>query len=338
MSGVRGAAVLAVLWAMPALAQDCVPACRSGFVCLQGLCKSRCNPACPSGTECLDTGECAPIAPPPPGAQSNQNQALPPPPPPPPPEPTYGQPPPPPQQRQQYQPPPPPPPQPYQPTYQPPYQPPPTYQPQPGYQPGYQPPYQPGYQPGPPSAAPAGLRVSLGWARAAGVIGIVSASVGAVLTVMILAFDAAGLVYGIGSPATVTGLITTGFLGVMMPVIAGGAGSARGDSEVSGSGVLRAFGWIGFAAFLVGVVVATSIGLLLPRLPIAGFIGAMATTAVVSTLFFSLDAFISASQASSVNEQRGFTARPRLTHTPLLAVLPSPTGTPGVMAGWRIGF
>jgi len=313
------------------------PRSRSGFVCVQGACRSRCNPACPAGTECLDTGECAPIAPPPPTTSTQPGL----PPPPPPPQPTY--------QPQPYQQPAPTYQQPYQqppPAYQQPYQqPPPTYQqpyqqPPPQYQPqlGYQPQYQPGYQPGPPSAAPAGLRVSLGWARAAGIMGIVSASVGAVLTVMILAFDGAGLVYGIASPATVTGLITTGFLGVMMPVVAGGAGSARGDPEVSGSGVLRAFGWIGFVGFLIGVVIATSIGIFVPSLPIAGFIGGIATTAVVSTLFFSLDAFISASQAASVNEQRGYTTRPKVTHTPLLAILPSPTGTPGVMAGWRIGF
>jgi hypothetical protein len=40
----------------------CVPACRSGFVCITGQCVSACNPPCSAGMSCTSTGEC--LAPP----------------------------------------------------------------------------------------------------------------------------------------------------------------------------------------------------------------------------------------------------------------------------------
>jgi hypothetical protein len=36
---------------------SCIPACRSGYVCVQGQCVSACNPACPADQICRD-GEC----------------------------------------------------------------------------------------------------------------------------------------------------------------------------------------------------------------------------------------------------------------------------------------
>lgn len=39
-------------------AVECVPGCRSGFVCLQGACISACNPPCAAGERCTATGEC----------------------------------------------------------------------------------------------------------------------------------------------------------------------------------------------------------------------------------------------------------------------------------------
>ncbi len=36
----------------------CFPACRSGFLCHQGKCISRCNPPCPTEANCTDKGEC----------------------------------------------------------------------------------------------------------------------------------------------------------------------------------------------------------------------------------------------------------------------------------------
>jgi hypothetical protein len=46
----------AALAAEPA---DCTPACRTGFFCHQGQCRSACNPPCGAGEQCLDTGQCS---------------------------------------------------------------------------------------------------------------------------------------------------------------------------------------------------------------------------------------------------------------------------------------
>jgi len=40
----------------------CVPACRSGFICLEGKCVEACNPPCGSGERCVDEGECVAAA------------------------------------------------------------------------------------------------------------------------------------------------------------------------------------------------------------------------------------------------------------------------------------
>jgi hypothetical protein len=40
------------------LAQECVPACRTGFLCHRGECISACNPPCESGSICTNQGEC----------------------------------------------------------------------------------------------------------------------------------------------------------------------------------------------------------------------------------------------------------------------------------------
>ena len=37
---------------------DCIPACRAGFVCFHGECKSACNPPCPAGEQCTPNGQC----------------------------------------------------------------------------------------------------------------------------------------------------------------------------------------------------------------------------------------------------------------------------------------
>lgn len=56
----RSAVVVAVLsFASTAFAQECVPACRSGYCCHEGQCISQCNPPCPAGSTCLPNGECA---------------------------------------------------------------------------------------------------------------------------------------------------------------------------------------------------------------------------------------------------------------------------------------
>ena len=56
---------LAVLMlASPMKAEEtntCVPNCRSGYLCHEGTCVSRCNPPCEKGSICSQTGECQAI-------------------------------------------------------------------------------------------------------------------------------------------------------------------------------------------------------------------------------------------------------------------------------------
>jgi len=43
----------------------CFPPCRSGYLCHNGECISRCNPPCPQDQKCTDSGECVPNTAPP---------------------------------------------------------------------------------------------------------------------------------------------------------------------------------------------------------------------------------------------------------------------------------
>lgn len=45
------------LAATSASASACVPACRSGYECIDGTCVSACNPRCPEGRTCVGHGE-----------------------------------------------------------------------------------------------------------------------------------------------------------------------------------------------------------------------------------------------------------------------------------------
>lgn len=44
-------------------AQQCVPSCRTGFVCIAGNCVSQCNPPCPDSETCTADLQCVPKAP-----------------------------------------------------------------------------------------------------------------------------------------------------------------------------------------------------------------------------------------------------------------------------------
>ncbi len=100
-----------MLSASRASAQECVPQCRSGYVCASGACVSACNPACTAGQSCVN-GDCVASGPPP---AAGPPQSYPPAGPPPAGQPPPGQPPayyPPPGQQPQYAPAPPPAPEP----------------------------------------------------------------------------------------------------------------------------------------------------------------------------------------------------------------------------------
>ncbi|HSQ66259.1 MAG TPA: hypothetical protein VLM85_23715, partial [Polyangiaceae bacterium] len=62
-------ATLACSWAAPARADEpddteveCQPACRSGYVCVDGECKSACNPPCASNERCTAKAACVRLA------------------------------------------------------------------------------------------------------------------------------------------------------------------------------------------------------------------------------------------------------------------------------------
>ncbi len=66
IKGFRCFAAMAAVFALPVLvlaqnSQECYPSCRSGFVCHNGNCISKCNPACPDGQKCTDSGDCIPL-------------------------------------------------------------------------------------------------------------------------------------------------------------------------------------------------------------------------------------------------------------------------------------
>lgn len=46
----------------PALAQECAPPCRDGYLCMRGNCVEACNPPCPEGEQCVSGGQCVPKA------------------------------------------------------------------------------------------------------------------------------------------------------------------------------------------------------------------------------------------------------------------------------------
>ena len=46
-----------------AQAQNCVPTCRDGYVCVKGKCVSSCNPPCAKGETCTEDAQCVATAP-----------------------------------------------------------------------------------------------------------------------------------------------------------------------------------------------------------------------------------------------------------------------------------
>lgn len=53
-----GFLILGSLVETTALAKDCVPPCRDGYMCRQGKCVEACNPPCPEAEQCVAGGQC----------------------------------------------------------------------------------------------------------------------------------------------------------------------------------------------------------------------------------------------------------------------------------------
>jgi hypothetical protein len=232
----RALAVSALFFALPraARADDCLPACRSGYVCVQATCVSACNPPCADTERCTEAGECVAREQPPPVV----TQVVMPPPP------------------------------------------------------------VAASPPAPPvalvSATPpvdAAAR-DPGWARGAGVLGIVS--------------GVAALSLAIGSevtkddqiPLLPLGITATTILGVGVPVTAAGAGSARNHPLVTGSPALRIVGWIGYVMTMLDAASLVVVGF--TDEPVDGHITSTGVLGLLTSLCFALDAFRSASQAEAL--------------------------------------
>lgn len=198
-------------------------------------------------------------------------------------------------------------------------------------QPGVQPQLQP-YEPPPlpeRGTTRAGLRVSSGWAVGAGIYGIITMVVTATLTGICL-----GL-YDTALPSTIAGAIATIFYTVSNPIVAAGAGSARRGGQVSGLVGARIVGWILYGLTLATAVLMAGLGLGELQVPVP-LIVSFGAGAVLSTLFMTLDAFVSASQARTLKEELG---TPGVRHAPFVAVVPSSTGKGlGVVGGWSVAF
>lgn len=198
-------------------------------------------------------------------------------------------------------------------------------------QPTYSPPLQP-YAPPPlpeRGTTRAGLRVSSGWAVGAGVYGIITMVVTATLTGICL-----GL-YDTGLPSTIAGAIATIFYAVSNPIVAAGAGSARRGGQVSGLVGARIVGWILYGLTLATAVLMVGLGLAGDQVPVP-LIVSLGAGSVLSTLFMTLDAFVSASQARTLKEELGAGG---VRHAPFVALVPSSAGRGlGVVGGWSVAF
>jgi hypothetical protein len=176
------------------------------------------------------------------------------------------------------------------------------------------------------SAAAPGLRVNEGWARAAGIIG--SVSTGVLATLSVLAFVDIGRVPGIavGASATIFGA-------VIIPVTAAGAGSARVEAGLAGLTALRVVGWVSYGLFLSGA--ASLIGLGIGGIDVPSpLVLVTVLLSVGSAACMTTDAFVSAAQVSSYNENRAAARVPPIRVAPYVAVVPlGRSGDVTVMAG-----
>lgn len=240
MNPTRTFVVSVLLLALPrsSRADDCLPACRSGYVCVDAVCVSACNPPCPDTERCTDAGECVPRQAPPPVVTQ---VAAPPP-------------------------------------------------------PAVAAPVAPTPQVAlvagtPPIDAAA---TNTGWARGAGVFGIVSG-----LAVLSLAIGSEVTKGGVDDSSLPLGISATTIFAISAPLVAAGGGSARNYPLVTGGPALRIVGWIGYVVTLLDAGSLIAIGFA-DETPADGHITSTGVLGLLTNLCFALDAFRSASQAEAL--------------------------------------
>jgi hypothetical protein len=155
--------------------------------------------------------------------------------------------------------------------------------------------------PGPPPDA--------GWARGAGVYGIVAA------------LGTLGLAIGSEMtkdeqvPSLPLGVSATLLVGASGPIVAVGASSARESGDVKGAQGLRITGWIAYGLTLADASVLIAMGASEVE-PVDGLITSVGALGAVSLLSFAADAFFSAAEADAKLDARpkatSFALRPAL--------------------------
>jgi hypothetical protein len=175
--------------------------------------------------------------------------------------------------------------------------------------------------PGDAPVAGEGMHYGGGWAKTAGVLGIVAGAT----AVSLAAGSAATVSKKDAMPAAPLGGGSAVVVAVMGPLVAAGAASARNNPAVTGSLGLRITGWIGY-----GVLVLDAIGM--GVLGIAGEkpaqlqIISLGVLETATMLCFTVDAFVSAGQASSFVVE-GKSRRPQAGPGPLLVPVVITDGT-----------
>jgi hypothetical protein len=153
-----------------------------------------------------------------------------------------------------------------------------------------------------PPPASSGPPADPGWARGAGVYGIV-AGVG---TIALTAASEATKEDQI--PALPLGVGATVLIAVSGPVTAVGAASARQGGDVKGAQGARIAGWIGYGLTLLDASILIGMGVSEVE-PVDGLILSVGLLGAASLACFSTDAFISASQAETAAGTSGTRAR-----------------------------
>jgi hypothetical protein len=152
-----------------------------------------------------------------------------------------------------------------------------------------------------------------GWANGAGVYGLVASGVVAVLAIGAIAADDNDVSIPLGGVATAIAAISA-------PIVAVGAGSARGHPAVTGSPGLRVAGWVAYGLGIIDAIVILALAADDVDIPPAAS-SSVAALVVMSLLFHSLDALNSASEAEGLGG-----GAEGLVLTPVAAAIPDGEG------------
>jgi hypothetical protein len=148
----------------------------------------------------------------------------------------------------------------------------------------------------PPTAAPGAPQnvfADPGWSQGAGILGFVAA--GGTLLLAI----AAEITKEDQIPSLPIGIGATLLMGVATPVVAVGAGSARGSGKVDGMLGMRIAGWIAYGLSLSDAVVLIGLGLA-EVTPPGGIITLVGVLGGAGLIFHALDAMASGSEAEAL--------------------------------------